>query len=332
MRQVTTITIILARRYVQMKVVQLAKHGDPEVLQVQEVPDPIPGPEDVLIEVKATTVNHLDLFQRAGTRPVPRLPFTPGLEAAGIVLQDANGFHKGEHVLTDNAIAAKGGGGYAGKIAAPASDLARIPAGVSFEQAVAAGLAASTAWASLFDRGQLKAGERVLIWAGSSGVGTFAIQLAKHAGAYVITTTSSSARADTLYKLGADRVINHREQRLGKTLQQEGGAHLILELVGSTLQTSIEAAQQEGRIILVGNLGGQEATVDTQAWRLKRVHVIGGGMLHTSTQNMEQILHLIVEKAITPLIAHTFPIEQAAEAHRLLASGEPQGKIVLTHS
>jgi NADPH:quinone reductase-like Zn-dependent oxidoreductase len=315
-----------------MKVVQLAKHGDPEVLQVQEVPDPIPGPEDVLIEVKATTVNHLDLYQRAGTRPVPGLPFTPGLEAAGIVLQDANGFHKGEYVLTDNAMGAKGGGGYAGKIAAPASDLARIPAGVSFEYAVAAGLAASTAWASLFDRGQLKAGERVLIWAGSSGVGTFAIQLAKHAGAYVITTASSSERADALHKLGADRVINHREQDLGKTLQQEGGAHLVLELVGSTLQTSIEAARQEGRIILVGNLGGKEATVDTQTWRLKRVHVIGGGMLHTSTQNMEQILHLIAEKAITPLIARTFPVEQAAEAHRLLASGEPQGKIVLTHS
>ena len=315
-----------------MKVVQLAKHGDPEVLQVQEVPDPIPGPQDVLIEVKATTVNHLDLYQRAGTRPVPGLPFTPGLEAAGIVLQDANGFHKGEYVLTDNAMGAKGGGGYAGKIAAPASDLARIPAGVSFEHAVAAGLAASTAWASLFDRGQLKAGERVLIWAGSSGVGTFAIQLAKHAGAYVITTASSSERADALYKLGADRVINHREQDLGKTLQQEGGAHLVLELVGSTLQTSIEAARQEGRIILVGNLGGKEATVDTQTWRLKRVHVIGGGMLHTSTQNMEQILHLIAEKAITPLIARTFPVEQAAEAHGLLASGEPQGKIVLTHS
>ena len=106
----------------------------------------------------------------------------------------------------------------------------------------------------------------------------------------------------------------------------------MIELVGSTLQASTDAAKQDGRIILVGNLGGKEATVDTQAWRLKRVSVIGGGMLHTSTQNMEQILYLIAEKAITPLIARTFPVEQAAEAHRLLASGEPQGKIVLTHS
>ncbi|MBA2396457.1 MAG: zinc-binding dehydrogenase [Ktedonobacteraceae bacterium] len=315
-----------------MKAVQLAKHGDPEVLQVQEVPDPTPGPEDVLIEVKATTVNHLDLFQRAGTRPVPRMPFTPGLEAAGIVLQDANGFHKGEHVLTDNAVAAKGGGGYAGKIAAPASDLARIPAGVSFEQAVAAGLAASTAWASLFDLGHLKAGERVLIWAGSSGVGTFAIQLAKHAGAYVITTASNSERADALSQLGADRVINHREQDLGKMLQGAEGVHLVVELVGSTLEASIEASQHDGRIILVGNLGGQESTVNTQAWRLKRVHVIGGGLLHTTPQNMQQALQLVAEKVITPMIARTFPVEQAAEAHRLLASGEPQGKIVLIHS
>ena len=283
-----------------MKAVQFANYGDPEVLQAREVPDPTPGPEDLLIEVKATTVNRLDLFQRAGTRPVPSLPFTPGLEAAGIVLQDANGFHKGEHVLTADALAAKGGGGYAGRIAAPASDLARIPDGVSFEQAVAAGLAASTAWGGLFDLGQLKAGERVLIWAGSSGVGTLAIQLAKQAGAYVITTASSSERAEELYKLGADQVINRHQQDLSKTLQDEGGANLVIELVSSTLQTSIEASAQDGRIILVGNLGGKKSTVDTQSWRLKRVRVIGGGMVHTSTQNLQQILHLIAQKAITP--------------------------------
>lgn len=315
-----------------MKAIQFTHYGDPEVLQAQEVPDPTPGPEDVLIEVKASTVNRLDLFQRVGTRPVPHLPFTPGLEAAGIVLQDTNGFHKGEHVLTANAAGAKGGGGYASKIAAPASDLARIPNSVSFEQAVAAGLAASTAWGGLFDLGQLKAGERVFIWAGSSGVGSLAIQFAKHAGAYVITTASSSERAHALQKLGADRIINHRQQDLSKVLQDEGGANLVIELVGSTLQTSIEAAAQDGRVILIGNLGGKESTVDTQSWRLKRVKVIGGGLLHTSTQNMQQILQLIAEKAVTPLIARTLPIEQAAEAHRLLASGEPQGKIVLTHS
>src|SRR5579864_8367232 len=174
-----------------MKAVQFAKHGGPEVLQVSNVPDPTPGPEDVLIQVKATTVNHLDLFQRDGSRPVGKLPFTPGLEAAGIVLNDNQNFYSGERVLTTRALGAKSGGGYASKIGAPASDLVRIPDGVSFEQAVAAGLTSSTAWGALFDVGHLQAGERVLIWAGASGVGSIAIQLAKNAGAWVFTTTSN---------------------------------------------------------------------------------------------------------------------------------------------
>src|SRR2546421_4710995 len=117
-----------------MKAVQFARYGDPDVLQVQDVPDPTPGPTDVLIQVKATTVNRLDLFQRDGSRPVEKLPFTPGLEAAGVVLSDNQGFHAGERVMTTRAAAAKGGGGYASKIAVPAAHLVRIPAAVTFEQ------------------------------------------------------------------------------------------------------------------------------------------------------------------------------------------------------
>lgn len=315
-----------------MKAVQFASPGDPDVLQVREVADPTPGPDDVLIEVKATTVNRLDLFQRAGSRPVPALPFTPGLEAAGVVLQDAHGFRAGEHVLTTNATQARGGGGYASKIAAPATGLARIPGAVPFEQAVAAGLAASTAWGALFDLGNLQAGERVLIWAGSSGVATNGIQFAKQAGAWVATTTSSEARAEALRKLGADLVINQRQEDVAKVLQGVGGVNLVIELVGTTLPISIEASAPQGRIVLIGNLGGQKAEVDTQAWRLKRVHVLGGGVLHTTPANEEKFLRLIAEKAVNPVIARTLPVEQAAEAHRLLASGEPQGKIVLVHN
>ncbi len=315
-----------------MKAVQFARYGEPNVLQFQEVADPIPGPEDVLIEVKATTVNRLDLFQRAGTRPVNSLPFTPGLEAAGTVLQGGQDFHTGDRVLTTRAPAAQGGGGYASKIAAPATDLVRIPDAVSFEQAVAAGLASSTAWGGLFDLGHLQAGERVLIWAGSSGVGTIAIQLAKHAGAWVATTASSDERAETLRKLGADLVINHRSQDVSMLLQEVSGVHLVLELVSSTLQTSLQSCAPDGRIVLIGNLGGKQATVDTQAWRLQRVQVIGGGLLRTSVVNEEKILRLIAEKAVTPYIERTLPVEQAAEAHRLLEQGEPQGKIVLIHA
>jgi NADPH:quinone reductase-like Zn-dependent oxidoreductase len=314
-----------------MKAVQVAQYGGPEVLQVREVADPVAGPDDVLIAVKAASVNRLDLFQRDGSRPVP-LPFTPGLDAAGVVMQESNGFHAGERVMITRATQAKGGGGYASIIAAPANLLSRIPDGVSFEQAVAAGLAASTAWGSLFDMGQLQQGERVLIWAGSSGVGTTAIQLAKHAGAWVATTSSSEERAAGLRKLGADLVIDYRRQNVVEALQQAGGpVNLVLELVSTTLQTSIDATAKDGRIILVGNLGGQQATIDTQVLRLKHVLVIGASPIITTPANEQRILHLIAEKTLTPIIARTFPVAQAAEAHRFLASGEPQGKVVLTH-
>jgi NADPH:quinone reductase-like Zn-dependent oxidoreductase len=314
-----------------MKAIQFAQYGSPEVLQAYDVPEPIPGPEDVLIQVKATTVNHLDLFQRDGSRPVERLPFTPGLEAAGVVLNDSQGFHAGERVMTTRAQAAKGGGGCASKIAAPAADLVRIPDAVSFEQAVAAGLTSSTAWGSLFDLGHLQAGERVLIWAGASGVGSMAIQFAKYAGCWVCTTASNSEKGSELRRLGADMVVNYKEQNVGKVLHDAGGVNLVTELVGTTLQASIDACLSGGRVVLIGNLGGQQATVDTQSWRLKRVNVIAGGTLRTSRENEERILQLIADKAIHPVIACTMPIEKAAEAHGLLASGEIIGKIVLVH-
>ncbi len=312
-----------------MKAVQFKQYGKPDVLQVYEVPDPIPDATDVLIEVKATTVNRLDIFQRNGSRPVNKLPFTPGLEAAGVVLKDSSGFHAGARVMTTHAQEAKGGGGYASKLAVPAHYLVRIPDGVTFEQAVAAGLAASTAWGGLFDLGHFKAGERALIWAGSSGVGSMAIQLAKYAGGWVVTTASNSAKASELRHLGADMVLNYHTDNIAQAIQNAHGVNLVIELVSTTLQTSIEACAQDGRIVLIGNLGGQQATIDTQLCRLKRVNIIGGGLLHTSTENEQRTLQLIAEHQITPIIAYVLPIDQAAKAHELLEAGEHTGKIVL---
>jgi NADPH:quinone reductase-like Zn-dependent oxidoreductase len=207
----------------------------------------------------------------------------------------------------------------------------RIPEGVSFEEAAATGLTASTAWGALFDLGHAKAGERVLVWAGSSGVGSIAIQLAKHAGCWVIATAGSSEKSEELRRLGTDMVVNHRTENVGQVIRNAHGVNLVIELVSSTLQTSLEACVNDARIVLVGNLGGKEATVDTQAWRLKRVTVIGGGILHTSPENEGRVLQLVAEKAVTPVIARTFPVTEAAAAHRLLDSGESLGKIVLVH-
>ncbi|HLI07526.1 MAG TPA: zinc-binding dehydrogenase [Ktedonobacteraceae bacterium] len=315
-----------------MKAVQFDHYGEPDVLQSREVPEPDPGPGDVLVQVKATTVNRLDMFQRNGSRPVEKLPFTPGLEAAGIVLEDSNGFHKGERVMTTRALAAKGGGGYAEIIAVPAQDLVHIPDGVSFQQAVAAGLTSSTAWSGLFDIGHLQPGERVLIWAGASGVGSMAIQLAKDQGCWVATTASNEQKAQELRQLGADLVIFYRQENVGEAVQKAGGVNLVLELVGTTLQESITACLPDGRVVLVGNLGGRESTVDTQTWRLKRVDVLGGGLMHTTVDREQQIMQKIADHRINPVIDRTMPVEQAAEAHRILQSGEPIGKIVLEHS
>lgn len=314
-----------------MKAVQFSRHGDPDVLQVVEVPDPIATQEEVLVDVKATTVNHLDLFQRDGSRPVPGLPFTPGLEAAGVVVEDSQGFHAGERVMTTRAAGARGGGGYASRIAISASDLVRIPDEVSFEQAVAAGLAASTAWVGLFDIGQLREGERVLIWGATSGVGSIAVQLAKQAGAWVMGTTGREDKADTLRKLGADMIVNYNQQSVAEAARNVNGVNLVLELVGATLQESISACAPDGRVVLIGNLGGQKATVDTQAWRLKRVNVLGPGIMHTTPANEEHVLGLVAKKIVQPVIAATFPVSQASEAHRKLEKHAIVGKVVLLH-
>jgi len=315
----------------KMKAVQFSRYGDPDVLQVVEVPDPIATPEEVLVDVKATTVNHLDLFQRDGSRPVPGLPFTPGLEAAGVVVEDSQGFHAGERVMTTRAAGARGGGGYAGRIAISALDLVRIPDEVSFEQAVAAGLAASTAWVGLFDIGQLREGERVLIWGATSGVGSIAVQLAKQAGAWVMGTTGRDDKADILRKLGADMIVNYNQQNVAEAARNVNGVNLVLELVGATLQESISACAPDGRVVLIGNLGGQKATVDTQAWRLKRVNVLGPGIMHTTPANEEHVLGLVAKKIVQPVIAATFPVSQASEAHRKLEKHAIVGKVVLLH-
>jgi len=148
----------------------------------------------------------------------------------------------------------------------------------------------------------------------------------------VATTAGNSEKAAELRKLGADLVVNHKEQNVGQVIRDLGGVNLVIELVSTTLQASLDACSNDGRIVLIGNLGGQQATVDTQMWRLKRINVIGGGQLRTSRENEERILQLIADKLIHPVIARTMSVEKAAEAHRILDSGEILGKIVLVHS
>ena len=313
-----------------MQAMIFRKYGDPDVFEMAELPDPIAGENDVLVRVMATSVNRLDTFQRAGTRPVGKLPFAPGLEAAGTVVTDAHGFTAGERVMTTRATES-GMGGYAALLALPADTLVRIPDGVSFEQAAAAGLAASTAWASLFDIGKMRDGERVLITAGASGVGTAQVQFAKMRGGWVAASAGGAGKAAQLTGLGVDLVIDHRKSPLGASVRDAGGVNLVMENVGSTLPDSLMACLPDARVVLIGNAGGREVNVDTQDWRLKRITVIGGGSLRAKPIDERAILEAIANGQFKPVIARTLPISQVAEAHRLIEGNQVFGKVILTH-
>lgn len=147
----------------------------------------------------------------------------------------------------------------------------------------------------------------------------------------MLATTGNAANITTLNRLGADVVVNYKEQSPAQVAHSRNGVHLVLDLVGTTLQESIDACRIGGRVMLIGNLGGQQTTVDTQGWRLKRVNVLGGGVMHTTPENEAGILNLVARGQIQPLIADILPIERAAEAHRRLANNEIVGKIVLVH-
>ncbi len=312
-----------------MQAMVFRKFGAPDVFERADLPDPVPSANDVLVRIAATTVNRLDTFQRNGSRPIKGFPFTAGLEAAGTVVADSNGFAAGDRVLTTRALAA--GGGYASMLAIPAESLVRIPDGVTFEQAAAAGLAASTAWTSLFDLGKMGMGERVLIQAGASGVGTAQIQFVKMSGGWVVATAGSDEKAEKVRALGADLAINHRTTHIGAAVRDAGGVNLVMENTGGTLAESLIACLPDSRIVLIGNAGGREATVDTQDWRLKRVTVIGGGAMAASPKDERAMLESIAAGNFKPIIAQSLPIEQVAEAHRLIEANAVFGKIVLLH-
>jgi NADPH:quinone reductase-like Zn-dependent oxidoreductase len=312
-----------------MKAIIFRKFGDPGVLEYDDLPDPVPDANQVLIRVHTTTVNRLDVFQRAGSRPVT-LPFVAGLEAAGVIAADGHGFRAGERVVTTRPGTF---GGYASLIATNADGVVRIPDDVNDEEAAALGLAASTAWAALFDKGQMQEGERVLITAGASGVGTAAIQLVKLRNGWAAATAGGAEKAAKLRALGTDLVIDHKETKINDAIRtvQPDGVNLVMENVGSTLPDALAACAPDARIVLVGNAGGRDVTLDTQDWRLRRITIMGGGVLRTSPANERVMLDAVAAGKLRPAIARVLNIRDAAEAHRLIEDNAVFGKIILRH-
>jgi len=324
----------------QMTVIGISKPGGPEVLVPETRPVPAPGPNEILIKVAAAGVNRPDVAQRSGSYPPPPgASDLPGLEVAGEVVALGAGANK--YKLGDKVMSLVSGGGYAQYCIAHESIAMPVPAGLSITEAGATPETLMTVWHNVFERGGLKAGETLLIHGGSSGIGTMAIQLAKAFGAKVLVTVGSQDKADACLKLGADRAINYKTQDFvaeAKAATDGKGLDLILDMVGGDyIDKNYEAAAVDGRIVQIAFLGGPKATVNFAKLMVKRLHHTGSTLRPRSNADKAamvaaieaKVMPLLREGRVKPLMDSTFPLEQAAEAHRRMETSEHIGKIVL---
>ncbi|MDQ2828527.1 MAG: NAD(P)H-quinone oxidoreductase [Chloroflexota bacterium] len=323
-----------------MRAIVIEQPGGPDVLQMGELPDPTPAPGELLVRVRATALNRLDLMQREGRYPVPPdAPDTLGVEAAGEVVgwgDGVTGWSRGDRVC-----ALLLGGGYAELAAFPAAMAIPIPANLSYEQAAAIPEVFLTAYLNLFDLGGLRSGDYALIHGGASGVGTAAIQLARAAGAHAIVTVGSAEKVERCRALGAAAAINYREGPFEPAVKAASGGRgvdVILDMVGAPYwDQNLACLVVGGRLILVSQQGGGKLEIDLGAIQRKRLRVIGTGLrplpLAEKVALTERFkgfaLDRFADGQLAPVVDRVYPLEDAPDAHRYMASNANVGKIVL---
>ncbi|HEY3632950.1 MAG TPA: NAD(P)H-quinone oxidoreductase [Jatrophihabitantaceae bacterium] len=320
-----------------MRAVVITEPGSPDVLQVQEVPDPVPASGEVLVDVAATAVNRADLLQRQGHYPPP--PGAPpylGLECSGTVAalgEGVTGWQVGDEVC-----ALLSGGGYAERVAVPAGQLLHVPHGLSIVDSAALPEVACTVWSMVFDIGRLQPGETFLMHGGASGVGTLAIQIARRHGARVITTAGSARKVDACRELGADVAINYRDEDFAAVVRAEGGADVILDNMGAAyLARNLDALATGGRLVELGMQGGATAELNLGLLMMKRASVHGATLRARPADQKARIVAgteafvwpMIESGDVAPVIDRVLPLDQAAEAHRIIEAGDNIGKVVL---
>ncbi len=328
-----------------MKAVQIHEFGGPEVLKWEEIPDPVPGPDEVLFEVKATSVNHLDIWIRKGL-PFVKLPRILGCDAAGIVdgkrylLNPATACGTCEFCTDGNmsmcsAYAIWGehkNGTDAEFLAVPRHCLVPIPDDLSFAEAAAAPLVFVTAWRMLMTRGRLQPSEDVLVWSAGAGVGTVCIQMAKVAGARVIATASSDEKCARLKDLGADHVFNHATEdvvRKVKELTGKRGVDLVVDYTGKdTWARSLKCARRGGRIVTCGATSGFAPPEDLRHIFFRQFEIIGCTM--GNNKELLDALRLLFTGRVRPVIHDTLSMSEVAEAHRQIEARTVFGKLILT--
>ena len=320
-----------------MRAIEITKPGGPEVLKVTERPIPEPSRGQVVIKVAWAGVNRPDALQRAGAyAPPPTASDLPGLEASGEIVAVGEGVI--DVTIGDQVCALLPGGGYAEYVVTPAAHCLPVPKGLSLKQAASLPETFFTVWSNVFMRGRLKAGERILIHGGSSGIGTTAIQLAKAFGARVFVTAGSAEKCEACMKLGAERAINYREEDFVKVMEAEGGANVILDMVGGEyIARNLAALDFEGRLVQIAFLGGATAEVNFAPLMSRRLTITGSTLRPQSdhakaqiaTELRESVWPLLDAGTIAPVIDSEFDLEDASSAHTHIEASKHIGKIVL---
>jgi NADPH:quinone reductase-like Zn-dependent oxidoreductase len=325
-----------------VKAVRIHEDGGPEVLRYEDAPDPAAGPGEVLVRLKAASLNHLDIWMRMGLPSVPK-PRILGADGSGTIEALGDGvdgrFAPGQEVvlnpgLADGAhiIGEHCDGTHAELIAVPADYVHAKPAHLSFEEAAAFPLVYETAYRMLVTRAALQPGEWVLCWGVGSGVGSAALVLAKALGARVVATSSSDEKLAQATALGADVAINHSTADVAKEVKGATDGHgvdVVVEHVGeATWKTSLSVAAQGGRIAVCGATSGPNPPAGLNRIWWKHLSVLGSTM--ATRADFAALIDLLEAKRITPIVDRTFPLADAADAHRRLEAAEQFGKIVLT--
>jgi putative PIG3 family NAD(P)H quinone oxidoreductase len=326
-----------------MHAVTIPKPGGPEVLTWAEVPDPVCGPGEVLVDVAATAVNRADLLQRQGFYPPPRgASDILGLECSGIVSEVGAGVTQWS--VGDEVCALLSGGGYAERVAVPAGQLLPRPSGVELATAAALPEVACTVWSNVFLLAGLAPGDTFLVHGGSSGIGTMAIQLAARAGARVFTTAGTAAKLAFCRELGAEVAINYRDEDfVDRVKEATGGAgvDVVLDNMGAKyLARNVEALAVGGRLVVIGMQGGTKAELDLGRLLGKRASVHAttlrsrpatgpGGKAEIVAAVRHDVWPDVERGLIRPIVDRRLPMSRAAEAHRLIEASEHIGKVLL---
>jgi NADPH:quinone reductase-like Zn-dependent oxidoreductase len=340
-----------------VKAVRFHEYGGPDVLRYEDAPDPDPGPREVVVRVRAVGLNHVDVDMRSGTSRLPlQLPHTLGFEVGGDVAAvgaEVDGFAVGDRVTPLYQVACRmcrpcvagrqqfcerlqmlgvqHAGGYAEYVVVPEHALVPLPDGMSYDDAASTQTTFATAWHCLITRAGLRAGETVLISAAGSGVGSSGIQVAKRAGARVITSAGSDAKLARAAELGADVTVNYNEEDLTARVREatDGrGVDVVLEHVGGDVFTrSLDAVAIGGRVVVCGGHAGEVIPLDLIALFRNEWSVIGGA--RATEEELRHVIDLVGRGELTPVISDRLALSDAADAHRLMEERRQFGKILL---